>query len=140
LRRLEPTIAGAERPECLIPVIGLTGRDLAGEVHALDAGPGARLGHGRLDVDSAVAGMADDTVGRTDVADAAGELPRVDSGDAGQVLELEPAVEMLRRAEVRRLGDVHPQDDGARGRRRRLDVLRVGPDIADMRKGEGDDL
>ncbi len=55
-------------------------------------------------------------------------------------LRIEPGIERLRRAPVRRLGDVGAQHDAARRRRRRLDVVAIGADIADMREGEGDDL
>ena len=41
---------------------------------------------------------------------------------------------------VGRLGNRGPQDEPARRRGRGLDVLAVGADIADMGKGEGDDL
>ena len=51
---------------------------------------------------------------------------------------------LLRRAIVGGLGDRRPEHAAAHAGRRReargLDVLIIGADIADMRKGEGDDL
>ncbi|MGY4482600.1 hypothetical protein ACVWWR_001791 [Bradyrhizobium sp. LM3.2] len=53
-------------------------------------------------------------------------------------------VEMLGGAVVRGIGDRGAQDHAARAGRRghvhRLDVVVVGADVADMRKGEGDEL
>jgi hypothetical protein len=55
----------------------------------------------------------------------------------------QPLIEALRRAPVGRLGDRCAQHAAAQaGRRqaRRLHVLGIGADIADMREGKGDDL
>ena len=79
-------------------------------------------------------------LGAPPIADAPGQPPRVDAGEADQAVRLEPGIERLRRAVVRRLGDVGAQHEAARRRRRRLDVLAIGADIADMGEGEGDDL
>jgi hypothetical protein len=69
---------------------------------------------------------------------------RVSRPQSPMMPRLEPLIEMAGGAEVRRLGDVGAQDDAARARRRRhvdgLDVFVVGSHIADMWKGEGDDL
>ncbi len=47
---------------------------------------------------------------------------------------------MLDGAVIRRVADVGTQDEATRRRVRRLDILAIGADIADMRKGEIDDL
>jgi hypothetical protein len=74
------------------------------------------------------------------VADAPGETAGIDAGDADQVAVLQPGVEMRGGAEIGRLRDVGGKDQATGGGARRLDILRIGPDIADMREGEGDDL
>ena len=88
--------------------------------------------------------VRDDAVRHALLADQRGQRARVDAGDADDAARLQPLVEVARRAEVRRLGDVGLQNAAAHaGARRgvdRLDVFLVGADIADMRKGEGDDL
>jgi len=52
----------------------------------------------------------------------------------------QPGVQVLGGAPVGRLGDVGAQDAAARRRGQRLDIFAVGPDVADMGEGEGDDL
>src|SRR5262249_56155420 len=127
-------------PARVVAFVHLPGRDLLREVHALEARP--RLGRlaCRAVVDLAVGRMHHGAVGRAAVADAAGELARIDAGDADEPVRLEPTVQMLGRAPVRWLGDVDAHDESARGRSKRLDVLDVGSDIPDVREGEGDDL
>jgi hypothetical protein len=49
-------------------------------------------------------------------------------------------IERLCGAVIRRLADRCADDEPARRRGGRLDILAVGADIADMREGEGDDL
>ena len=49
-----------------------------------------------LDVELAVGRVRERAVGRAAVADAAGEPPRVDAGDADQIVRFEPGVERLR--------------------------------------------
>ena len=88
--------------------------------------------------------MGDDAVGHAVLADAGGQRPGVDAGDADDVALLEPGIEPLGGAVVGGIGDVGLEHDAADARERRhvdgLDVLVVGADIADMREGEGDDL
>jgi hypothetical protein len=64
----------------------------------------------------------------------------VDPGDADQAARLEPAIEMLRCAEVRGLGYRRTQDDAAGIAVGGFDIFGVGADVADMGKGEGDQL
>ena len=73
-------------------------------------------------------------------AQQAGQAPRIDAGDADEAALLEPAFEMLHRTPIGWLGDVGAQHEPERRRRACLQVVVVGSDIADMGKGEGDDL
>ena len=74
------------------------------------------------------------------VANEPGQAPRIDAAQPDDAVRFEPGIERLFGAVVGRLGRQAADDEAARGRGRRLDVLAVGADIADMRKGEGDDL
>ena len=73
-------------------------------------------------------------------AQQAGQPPGVDAGDADEAAPLEPAFEVLHRAPVGWLGDVGAQHEPERRRGARLQVVLVGPHIANMGKCEGDDL
>ena len=84
--------------------------------------------------------MNDNAGGRAAIADAAGQAAGIDAGDSNDAVAGEPGVEVLRRAEVRRLGNIHPQHATARRRCQRLDILGIRTDIADVGKGKGDDL
>ena len=95
-------------------------------------------------VEIAVGRVRDDAVGHAVLADAGGQRAGVDAGDADDVALLQPGIELLGGAVVRRVGDVGAQHAAADARQgghvHRLDVFVVGADIADMREGEGDDL
>ena len=88
--------------------------------------------------------MDEDGVGRTLLADQGGQRARVDARHGDDAAPLQPFVEMAAGAVVRWRGDVGAENGanraGAHRRGQILDVLGVGPDIADMGKGEGDDL
>ena len=76
--------------------------------------------------------------------DQRGQRPGVDAGEADDAARPQPLVEVAAGAVVRRIGDVGLHDAAAHARRRGhvdgLDVLVIDADIADMGKGEGDDL
>ena len=74
------------------------------------------------------------------IPEMAGDASGVDPGDPDQPARLQPAIEMLRRAEVRGLGDRGPQDHAAGVAVDGLDVFVVGADVADVREGERDQL
>ena len=88
--------------------------------------------------------MRDDRVGHALFADQRRQRARVDAGQRDDAAPLQPLVEMAGGAIVGRIGDVGLEDRADRagaGRRVEVfDVLVIGADIADMRKGEGDDL
>ncbi|MCY1238587.1 hypothetical protein D9M72_513320 [compost metagenome] len=88
--------------------------------------------------------MGDDGVGHAVFADPGGQCARVDAAKADDAACLQPGVEVLDGAVVRRLGDVGLEDDADRAvaccRRQVFDVFVIGADIADVREGEGDDL
>ena len=84
--------------------------------------------------------MVERDVGSTPVAEAPGQPAGVDAAHGDQVVALQPGVEVLGVAVVGRVGDVRAEDRAPGGGRGRLDVFRVGADVADMGEGEGDDL
>ena len=88
--------------------------------------------------------MCDHGVGHALVAHQRGERARVDAGKADDAAALQPLLEMQLGAIIRgprHRGEHDEPDRVGRGRGDdRLDVLLVGADIPDMRKGEGDDL
>jgi hypothetical protein len=96
------------------------------------------------EVEAAVGGVRDDAVRHTLLADEIGQRAGVDAGEADDAARRQPAVEAAHGAIVRRLGDGAADDAAAHaddvGHADRLDVLVVGADVADVRKGEGDDL
>ena len=133
-------IAGLAPPHGLGPVVALAAGDLFRQIHAFEPGPGARLIAHRGDVEIAVRPVGDDAGRRALVADMTGQLSRIDAREPDNAVRAQPRIERLRRAVIGRLGDRCAHDEAARRRRHRLDVFGVGADIADMRKGEGDDL
>jgi hypothetical protein len=84
--------------------------------------------------------MGDDARGRAAVADQTREAPRVESRHADEAVRPEPVIERLGRAPARGLGDIGGEDQAAGRRGDRLQIVAIGADIADMGKGESDDL
>ena len=108
----------------------------------------ARPGGGHLlqpgDIELALGIVGDDAVRHALFADAGGQSAGIDAGEADNIAGFQPLVEMPGRAVVGGLGHRFlddAADDAGRGREvRRLDIVVIGADIADMREGEGDDL
>ena len=144
LRVLEPAEALVPLPARLVPMVGLGGGDFARQIEALEPGEGLEFSQHRRLVEPAVGGVADNAVGHAGLADAGRQGTGVDAGDADDVAGLQPSVEPVGGTVVRGVGDVGAQHAAADPRKgghvHRLDVLVVGADIADMRKGEGDNL
>ena len=132
-----PAEALFQGPAGLIPFIALQAAHLFRQVHADQPRPGpcrgVELGHITLAMDHH-AGLG------AVVAQVAGQAAGVDATDADQAVIHQPVIEMARGAEVGGLGDIGPEHQPARRRLGRFQVLRVGADVADMGKGEGDDL
>jgi hypothetical protein len=88
--------------------------------------------------------VGDDGVRRALLADQRGQRAGVDAGQAMTPRRFSHWSRSCACAVVRRIGDVGLEDRadraGASRRGQVLDVLVIGADIADMRKGEGDDL
>ena len=137
---LEATVAVRIAPDGFVPRVALTAGNLGCEVHALHARRRARHLRQLRQVRIPVAGEAQGGGLGAGIAQAAGDAPRVDPGDPDQAARLEPAIEMLRGAEVRGLGDRRPQHDAAGVAVGGFDIFGVGADVADVRKGEGDQL
>ena len=135
-----PAVAFVPRPAGLVPLVGLGAGDVPGEVHPFQTGPGPGV-VGQV-ADRKIAGriVAQCGVRRAAVAQAPGQAAGVDAGNRRQAVAVQPGVEMPGAAIVGRIGDIGAEHAAQRRRGRRLDILFVGPDIADMREGEGDDL
>ena len=143
-RPLARAIARAEPPARLAPIETLLRADRRHEVHPVYAGPGGGLGAQPLQIEAAVRRMGDDRIGHALVANERGERARVDAIEADDSARREPARQRRLRAVVRGLGGLGGEDRAERAGAAReidgLDVLVIRADIADMRKGEGDDL
>jgi hypothetical protein len=141
---LDLAVALVPFPRGLVPVVGLAVVTSLARSRPFEAGEVLELGDHRGLVEEAVGLVGDDAVRHALFADAGGQRPRVDAGDADDVALLQPGVEPLDRPVVGRVGDVGAQHRAADARERRhvhrLDVLVVGADVADVREGEGDDL
>ena len=137
-------IAFVPPPLGLVPAIALAARHILGEVEPDHAGEGGELALQRRKIELAVRRVRDHRVRHALLADQRGQRARVDAGDGDDAARLQPVVELLRRAVVGGARDRRAQHAaahaGRRGEARRLDVLGVGADIADMGEGEGDDL
>ena len=84
--------------------------------------------------------MRDDAVrGATD-PDLAGQRAGIDPGQADAAIGAHPFVKAQRGPEVARIGDVLAHHAAQRPGIIGLQILIIGTDIADMRKGEGHDL
>src|SRR4029450_8000283 len=135
LRLAELAVALAQRPRCLVPAVGLLGRDLDGEVHAVEPGPFLGDVPELGDIEFAVGRIHHHAARRPAVADAPGDGARVDAAHTGQIVTLQPVVERLGSAPVGGLGDIAAQHHAARGRIDALYVFEVGPDVADRGGG-----
>ena len=137
-------VADIPLPAGLVPVIGLGSGDFLGEVKTFKAGEGVEFGGNGAFVELAGRLMDDDAIGHALFADQCGQGPSVDASDADDVALLEPGIELFGSAVVGRVGNVGLEHDAADAREgghvHRLDVVVIGADIADMGKGEGDDL
>src|SRR3546814_17743886 len=123
------------RTDTLFPYTTLVrSAHLGGEVHALQTRPLRGHGPAGLQVQRAVGEVHDGRVRRPEVAHPAGEGAGVDAAETDEVVRSQPGVEVLRVAPARRLGDVVAPHDAARRRGDRLDVFRLGADVAGGRK------
>ncbi|MND98458.1 hypothetical protein D3C80_908100 [compost metagenome] len=142
--RFHARIAGGPFPHALVPVEGLQGRGVLGQVQADQAGPGLGLGHQGLQVELAVRVVGDDGVGRALVTDDLGQGAGVHARQADHAAALHPGVQISTRAPVGRIGGDVAEDGAARRGARAvadlLHVLDVDADIADVGEGEGQDL
>ena len=136
-RRCRCPVPCAQRPLGLIPLIGLVATDHFREVHAGQAGEGARLPKRKGFVDLASHQAA--TL-RAFVAQDAGEFAGIDSGNRRDVLIAQVTGQVLAHAEIAR-ADRQIADDQSGGEDLvRLGVFRIDADIADVRIGQRDDL
>src|SRR5690606_38893609 len=120
----------------LVPAERLAAGGVPGQVEADQAGPLARLAGQGVEVEAAVGVVGDDRVRRALVADATGQGAGVHAGQADHAAHAHPGVQPALGAPVGRVGR-QVAEDGAPGRglggaADLLDVLEVGPDVADV--------
>ena len=118
--------------------------DAGHEIHAVNARPFARLLFQRFNIELAIGRMGDDGIGHAFLANERGECACIEAAHADNIACLQPLVEMTRGAMIGRLGDRRLHDHAANARLgghiHRLDIFLIRADIADMGKGEGNDL
>src|SRR6516162_809543 len=135
-----PAVTASLPPAGLIPLVSLTATDLAGEIHSFETGPCRRSLTQRRNIERMPRIVGDHPVRRTPVANKPGQPPRIDTRNPDHPVRFEPGNERARGAPVRRPGHPAVDDEPARRRGGCFDILSIGPDIADMGKGEIDDL
>ncbi len=142
--RIHPRMAFRPVPEALVPVERLQGRGVLRQIKTDQTSPGASLRDQGLKVELARRVMGDHGVGGAHVADAGGQGARVHAGETDHAAPLHPVVEIALAAPVGRIGRGVAEDRAARRGVRAaadlLDVLDIGPGVADVREGEGQDL
>jgi len=146
---VQQAVAAFQIPFGFVPFIDFLAGDLFRQIRAFQGRPVGGHGHQGFGVDSPlivgvfnfVGGQVDDhAVGRAAVADAPGQAAGIDAADRHQFVGLEPFVEAGRGAVVGRIGDVGAQHTAAHGGLVGFDIFEVGPDVADVGEGKGDDL
>ena len=122
-------------PACLGPACHFNG-----QIHAGKPGPCPGLFSQCGDVEIPARIMADHPGRRAGVTDTTSQGAGVDAGNPGKIVGNHPGLKRPIAPPVRRVGRQLAGDHAKRRRRVRFMVLGIGPDIADMRKGESDDL
>jgi len=125
-----PAQAGGKR-------VGRVASHPADHVDAVQPGPSPAL---PKQLDRVRSGCAEGGFHRALLAQPAGEPPCVNAGDAGHPLLAEPGVEVTAASPVRDARAEGTDDHGRDLRAPRLVIIRVDPDIADVRLGENHPL
>jgi hypothetical protein len=117
---------------------------LLGQIQTYQAGPGPGFGDQGVEVKPSGRVMGDHGVGSAHVADAGGQGTGVYAGQSDHAAPLHPAIEIALAAPVRGVCGRGAEDRSA-GRSLRtaadlFEVLDIGPGVADVREGEGQDL
>src|SRR5207244_2333338 len=137
-------IARLPVPGRLVPLHALGERYILSEVHADKAWPLGRPRFELLQIEIAAGVMGDDAIGHALFANEDGQSAGVDAAESDNSTRLEPLAEMPVAAVIGGIGDGGLDDAAAyarcRGEIGRLDIILIGPVIADMGEGEGDDL
>ena len=139
-RRFLRAVAGAAPPCRLPPLVALPAGHVARQIHAVETGPGLRLVAHRGEIEPAVRLVGNDPVRRSLVANEAGQAPCIDPVQPDDAVRFEPRIERLLGAVIGRFGRQVADHETARRRGGRFEILVIGADIADMGKGERDDL
>ena len=134
-------IAGAPGPGHFVPLVGLGGGNLLGQVQPFQSGEAARLCQQRVLVDRAGRpGIDHDAVRHSLFADQRRQGTGIQPGHGRDVVLLQPGIQRLQVAVVGGIFRIRPHDQTAHGRGQGLDILGIGAHDADMGKGEGHDL
>ena len=133
-------VAFAELPHRFGPVVSLPAGNLLGQIHTFEARPSPGSFLSRLDVRRATGDMNDGAIGSTPVTDQTRQAAGVNAGHGGKRHRLQPVVQVHSGAPIGGLGDGFPKNTTPSCRGCRFEVFRVGPHVADVGKGEGDDL
>jgi hypothetical protein len=128
----------------MVPVIAPRRANLWNEVHAFEAWPNSRHRPKPVNVEFAIWRMRDSRIRHAIFTDKSGKRSRVEPAKADDAAILEPCVEIALRPVVRRPRNGCVDDDPPRANMRcalvRFHILIIDPGIADVGKGEGDNL
>ena len=138
-------VAAPQRPARLVPFKGPLAGDLAGEVETFHGGRGCGPVAQGVEVEFpslefSIRVMGHHAVHCALLAQAVGQFAGVDPGHGDQLLRLQPLIQAAAGTEIGGLGDGGAQYQPAGGGDEALHVLIVGTSIADMGKGETNDL
>src|SRR5690606_5723535 len=131
-------IALTQRPRTAFPAFVLFTADDFGQVHAFEPWPFLCLLEQRWKVELPLLVMGDHRVRRPAGANAPGERARIDAREADLALLGHPFDELALGAEVGMASYFLAHDAADCAFDVRFNVLGIGADVADVRKGEGD--
>src|SRR6516162_2855619 len=137
---LSETITALSIPHSFAPLVGLAAGHFFGQVHPFKTRPYASPCLEGRHIDPSLGIVRDDTIGRSEIANTHRQLPGIDPRDPDETVAFEPNVERLGCAIARRFGHRYSQDQSSRCSGGGFDILLIRAHIANMGKGEGDDL
>src|SRR5690606_633046 len=117
-------------PRPTFPALVLVARDLAGKIEAFEPGPFPRPLEQRRNIELALLVVGDHRVRRAAGADAAGQRAGIDSPEADFAVLRHPLNELALGAEARMARHFLAHHAADRAFDERLDILRIGSDVA----------